>query len=233
MNSNKRVILSWSGGKDSCLSLHRLLENGYEVVGLVTMVSEADDRNRSHGIRLNVIKQQAKAIDLPLVMVDAQNLNYEIRLEEALSALRKKHQADAVAFGSLYIEPERKWNEQVALSSELDPLFPVWIDKRHSLDLLNEWISLGYQAVVCRASDIYFDQSFAGRSLDQTFFNDICGFSDICPMGENGEYHTFVLDGPIFKQKVDIIQSNIVLNNGLWSLDIEKTRLIDKQQQKI
>lgn len=214
----KRVVVSWSGGKDACLALYRVLKDNYHVVCLVSMVSGKDSRNHAHGISLDILKLQADAIGLPLVLVDSAG-NYEQSLENALIRLKEEFAVEAIVFGSLYLEEDRAWNEKVARKAGLEPLFPVWTTRDESHQLLIEFITHGFKAVICRASSKYFDQSWAGRLIDLDFYQEV-QHKGICVMGEMGEYHTFVIDGPIFQKRVDIIKSDIVLNSGLWSLDI-------------
>lgn len=226
MMKNKKTAVSWSSGKDSCLALYRILQENKNVACLVSMVSEKDERNHAHGIRLEILKLQAEALGIPLVLVDSAG-DYESSLIKALTQLKEQHGIEEIIFGSLYAEEDRKWNEEAAYKSGLKPLFPVWIPSEESSKLLEEFISLGFSAVVCRASEKHFDQTWAGRLLDWSFFEEIQQ-RDVCPMGELGEYHTFVLDGPIFEKRVSLIESGVVLNSGLWSLDVQRCELVDK-----
>ena len=224
--NEKKVAVSWSGGKDCCLALYRMLQENKNVACLVSMVSEKDARNHAHGIRLEILKLQAEALGLPLVLVDSAG-EYEQSLINGFTQLKDKHGIEEIAFGSLYAEEDRKWNEEVAHKAGITPLFPVWISPEESPMLLEEFISHGFSAVVCRASEKYFDRTWAGRMLDWSFFQEIQKH-DLCVMGEFGEYHTFVLDGPIFQKRVRIIESGVVLNSGLWSLDLKQCRLVEK-----
>jgi diphthine-ammonia ligase len=223
---DKKVAVCWSSGKDACLALNRLLKENKNVACLLSMVSEKDERNHAHGIRLEILKSQAEALQIPLVLVDSAG-NYEESLIRALTQLKEEQGVTEIAFGSLYSHEDRKWNEEVAYKAGLHPLFPVWISPVDSLKLLEEFISLGFSAVVCRASEKHFDQTWAGRFLDWSFFNEIQKH-DLCVMGELGEYHTFVLDGPIFHKRVNLNLSGVVLNSRLWSLDVQQSQLIDK-----
>jgi diphthine-ammonia ligase len=224
----KRIAVCWSGGKDSCLALYRLLEENQEVVCLVSMVSEKDARNHAHGIPLNILQMQADAIGLPIVMVDSAG-DYELSLKKSLQLLKEQYRVDAIAFGSLYAEEDRLWNEGIAKQAGLDPLFPVWISPSQTSELLQEFISLGFTAVICRASAKHFNQTWAGRMLNEDFFAEVQK-KDICAMGEFGEYHTFVLDGPIFSKRVEIVQAETVLNAGLWSVDLQSCQLVKKAE---
>ncbi|WP_423410500.1 diphthine--ammonia ligase [Heyndrickxia sp. MSNUG] len=222
----KKVAVSWSGGKDCCLALYRMLQENKNVACLVSMVSENDARNHAHGIKLEILRLQAEALGLPLILVDSAG-DYERSLINSLTQLKDQHGIEEIAFGSLYAGEDRKWNEEVAYKSGLAPLFPVWISPEVSSKLLKDFISLGFSAVVCRASVKNFDRTWPGRMLDLSFFEEIQK-QDICVMGEFGEYHTFVLDGPIFQKKVSLTESRVVLNSGLWSLDISQCQLVEK-----
>jgi diphthine-ammonia ligase len=222
----KKTAVCWSSGKDSCLALYRLLNESKNVVCLLSMVSERDERNHAHGIKLEILKLQAEALGIPLMLVDSAG-DYEMSLATALTDLKQKHGVDEIVFGSLYSEEDRKWNEDVAFRAGLEPLFPVWITQNEANKLLDEFITLGFSAIVCRASEKHFDQTWAGRFLDRRFYEEIQQHN-VCPMGEFGEYHTFVLDGPIFQKRVTIMKSGVVLNSGLWSLDVQQCQLIDK-----
>ncbi|MBH0155309.1 diphthine--ammonia ligase [Fictibacillus sp. 5RED26] len=227
----KKVAVCWSGGKDSCLALYRLLQEKHEVVCLLSMVSEEDERNHAHGIRLDILQLQADAIDIPLIMVNSAG-EYEASLIASLTSIKEQHGLDAIAFGSLYMEEDRKWNKQVAEKAGLEALFPVWILEEQASELLEEFISLGFQSIVCRASADILDSSWTGRVLNASFCEDIEATKS-CSMGEHGEYHTFVVDGPIFRKKLEVVHSDVILNSGLWSLDIQSCRFIDKDMEAV
>ncbi len=165
---------------------------------------------------------------MPLILVDSAG-DYEASLKQELSSIKEKLGIDAIVFGSLYAEEDRKWNEDIAFKTGLESLFPVWIEEKDAANLLEEFISLGFRSVVCRASVQYFDPTWAGRTLDWSFLEDIKR-TESCAMGEHGEYHTFVLDGPIFNQAIEITQSEVVLNSGLWSLDIQACQLQNNRE---
>ncbi|MCM3733913.1 diphthine--ammonia ligase [Fictibacillus nanhaiensis] len=225
----KKVAVCWSGGKDSCLALHKLIQENHEVVCLISMISEEHARNHAHGIPLEILRLQAEALGLPLILVDSAG-EYELSLKKSLIELKEKFGVESIAFGSLYMKQDREWNGQVAIQAGLEPLFPVWIKQDQSSELLHTFISSGFQSVVCRASSHYLDQTWTGRELDWRFYEDIHQ-TGCCVMGELGEYHTFVLNGPLFNKKLEITQFEIILNEGLWSLDIQSCLLVDKSKE--
>nr|WP_239583519.1 diphthine--ammonia ligase [Metabacillus iocasae] len=221
----RRVILSWSGGKDSCLALYHLQQQ-HDVVCLLSMVSEKDERSHTHGTRLPILKLQAQALGLPVVLIDSAG-EYEQSLQRALVEIKEEYNADAVAFGSLYQEEDRQWNEAVSYKAGLVPLFPLWTTREQADRLLDEFISLEFRAVICQVSNQHFDKTWVGRMLGWRFFYDIQqAGKDV--MGELGEYHSFVLDGPNFLKRLDITKAETILNQGLWSLDIQSCQLVEK-----
>lgn len=219
-----KIAVSWSGGKDSCLALHSVLENEYEVVALLSMVSKEHGRNHAHGIPFEPLELQAESLGLPLILIDSSG-GYENRFKQGLTRVRDEFGAEAVAFGSLYAEKDRKWNEQAARAADLIPYFPLWTTSDRASGLLRTWIDLGYSSLVCRASEQYFDATWVGRPLNMDFHKEIRDMK-ICPMGEYGEYHTIVTGGPIFRKRLDITSFSTVRNAGLWSMDIRASRLI-------
>lgn len=221
-----KVAVCWSGGKDACLALNRLLQQGHEVTALVSMVSESVGRNRAHGIPLRWLRLQAEALGIPLITVDSEP-GYGLQLTESMRRLRTEQGVEAIAFGTLYSDRDRGWNEGVAGAAGLEPLFPVWIKPERASYLLYQWISLGFKAVVCRAAQDRLHPEWVGRELGWSFFDDIHA-TDLCVMGEYGEFHTFVLDGPIFRQRVELDRFDVVPNAGLWSMDIQECHLVDK-----
>lgn len=222
-----RVAVSWSGGKDCCLALERLIKNNDEVVCLISMVSKKDERNHAHGTPLASLQMQADALGIPLVMVDSAG-KYEESMIAGLKLIKEQFNLGKIAFGTLYVEEDRQWNEYVALQAGLQPLFPMWIDKKASSNLLDEWLASGYDAIICRALENIFDSSIVGMSLNKDL-KEIFFSKGICLMGEGGEYHTFVVDGPLFKERLEIVDADTILNSGLWSLNIKKVQAAKKR----
>lgn len=223
----ERVAVSWSGGKDCALALCRLTQAGYDVAGLLSMVSMADGRTHAHGLPLDVLALQAKALGLPLWLIDSQP-KYASSFRRALTELRDRHRVAAVAYGCLYAEEDRRWNEEASSAAGVGALFPVWTPREQSTDLLREFVSSGFEAIVCRASESYFDETWVGRRVDDQFIRDIA-LKDVCPLGEAGEYHTLVLDGPTFRRSLEVTASDVVLESGLWSLDIRDCRALPRR----
>ncbi|WP_089320794.1 diphthine--ammonia ligase [Pontibacter ummariensis] len=195
-------IFNWSGGKDSTLCLHHLLkEKKYQVHSLLTTLGGATGRVSMHGVRQELLKQQAFSLGLPLQEVmlpeQASMSAYNEAMEQALQPLKQAGIAHAV-FGDINLEDLRMYREQQLQQVSMQAVFPLW--GRDTLELAQEFISLGYRAVVVCVNERLLDSSFVGRHFDEAFLQDLP--STVDPAGENGEFHTFVFDGPLFKAPV-------------------------------
>jgi len=196
------ILLSWSGGKDSALALHALRQTpGVEVSGLLTTVTEDYDRISMHGVRRALLEQQAEAAGLPLHIVsippDCTNEIYEARMAAALAEPR--HQGvHRVAFGDLFLEDIRTYREIKLAGAGMEALFPVW--GRDTAELAQDFIAQGFQAVLVCVDTEALDPAFTGRAFDADLLRDLPSHVDPC--GENGEFHTFVHAGPIFRQPI-------------------------------
>ena len=215
------ILLSWSGGKDSAFALHTLRSSpDFEPAGLLTTITEDYDRISVHGVRRELLERQAESIGLPLHKVlipkDCPNEVYEERLAAALGAI-KAQGIRHVAFGDLYLEDIRAYREQQMAALGLKPVFPVW--GRDTTELAHELIHLGFRAVlVCVDTDI-LDPVFAGRAFDEDLLRDLPADVDLC--GENGEFHTFVHAGPIFRESVAIKLGRVEGRGRFWFRDVE------------
>ena len=214
------VLISWSGGKDSCVALHEIQRaQNYRVAALLTTVTRDYDRISMHGVRRVLLEKQAASLGLPLYQVfiskDAANEEYEMRMGEAFSVLREQGIV-SIAFGDLFLEDIRTYREQFLARHNMLGLFPVW--KRDTSSFIKEFIELGFKAVVTCVNSKVLDQSFAGRLIDEAFLSSLPGHVDPC--GENGEFHSFVFDGPIFAEAVKFCIGDAVLRDGFWFRDL-------------
>ena len=199
--SNK-VIFNWSGGKDSAMALHQLLQQPeYEVMCLLTSVSEPYQRISMHGVRTALLETQAQHIGLPLVQMAIPEMpsmeDYERVMQQTLDGLVAQG-ADHAAFGDIFLEDLRAYREQKLELAGLKGLFPLW--KQPTDQLIRRFIDMGFKTIVTCVNEQYLDKSFAGRVIDHEFLRDLPATVDPC--GEYGEFHTFVFDGPIFSRPV-------------------------------
>lgn len=193
------ILLAWSSGKDSAFSLHHLRnDNQYQVVALLTTLTSDYDRISMHGVRRALVEKQAESLGLPLEIVTiskgADNAEYEAQMEAAL--LRYKQQGvDAVAFGDIFLEDVRQYRLDNLSKVGMESIFPLWHKDSH--ELVKAFIELGFKSVITCVDTKVLDAQFSGRLIDETFLTELP--SSVDPCGENGEFHSFAYDGPIFK----------------------------------
>jgi len=209
------VIVAWSGGKDCTLALRELALGGeYTPVALLTTVTSGYERISMHGVRRSLLEAQAASLGVPLREVEisprAGNDEYESKMDAALSALRSAHPAIAgVVFGDLFLEDIRAYRESMLARANLRAIFPLW--RRDTRELATRFIELGFRAAVVCVDSLALDRSFAGREYDASFMADLPNVVDPC--GENGEFHTFVYDGPLFANPVVHARGEVVLRD--------------------
>lgn len=208
------VLFSWSGGKDSSLALHRVWQEGkYRVVALLTVLSQDYDRISHHGVRSALLEQQADSLGLPLepvyLSVSATNKEYEAKMGELLKRYRDRG-VRSVVFGDIFLEDLRKYREEKLAQVDMKGLFPLW--KEDTAALVRRFVALGFKAVLCCVNPKLLAPSFAGREIDEQFIADLPPTVDPC--GENGEFHSFVYQGPIFKKRIDHRIGEVVMRPG-------------------
>jgi uncharacterized protein (TIGR00290 family) len=198
----QRVVLSWSGGKDSAMvAYHLLASQKYDIVALLTSVTEDFDRISMHGVRRRLLEEQANALAIPLHVVmipkDCSNDIYESRMSEAFSHF--KHRGiTTIAFGDLFLEDIKQYRDERLAREGMTGIYPIWL--RDTDELVRTFIGLGFKAKLCCVDTQAIDASFAGREIDARLLGDLPPNADPC--GERGEYHSFVYAGPIFKKPI-------------------------------
>jgi len=218
--SRKPVVMSWSGGKDSCMALYEILRgDAFRVEALLTTVTRDYDRISMHGVRTKLLERQAESLGFPLHRVfiskGANNAEYESRLEEALSGYRERG-IDTVGFGDLFLEDIKLWRDQFLARHGMVGLYPVW--KRDTATAIRDFIAQGFRTVIVCVDPKQLDPRFVGRVIDGELLAELPAGCDPC--GENGEFHTFVFDGPIFRAPVGFTPGEIVCRDGFWFCDL-------------
>lgn len=205
-----KAFFNWSGGKDSALALyHAKKSGGFTVDRLVTNINGKHRRISMHGVREELLDQQAKAINIPLQKIilpeEPSMQEYEQLMEKNLQSLKKKKFTHAI-FGDIFLEDLKNYREKQLSAIGFNAVFPIW--KRDSVELLHEFIDLGFKTIlVCIKADL-LSKEFAGRIIDKDFLRNLPKNVDAC--GENGEFHTFVFDGPIFSKPVNFVKGDVV-----------------------
>jgi len=209
----KRVLLSWSSGKDSAWALHILRQKpGYEIAGLLTTVNEEFDRVAMHGVRRELLERQAAAVNLPLSVIPlpwpCSNEEYETLMAKACDDAIASG-IEAVAFGDLFLEDVRAYRERQLARTNLEPIFPLW--GLPTRTLAEEMILSGMKAMLTCVDTRKLDADFAGRTFDKSLLAELP--SKIDPCGENGEFHSFAYAGPMFTHEVSVVRGETVVRD--------------------
>ncbi len=198
----EKIIFCWSGGKDSALALNRIWHDArYEVVALLTTCNEHFQRVSMHGVRVELLEQQAAAIGLPLEKVFVSQRSSNEEYQQKMSACLRAHHAlgvTACAFGDIFLEDLKRWREENLAKVGLRGIFPLW--KNDTRDLIREFFALGFSTVICCVNDACLGEAAVGCKMDENFVASLP--PEVDPCGENGEFHSFAYAGPIFKQPV-------------------------------
>lgn len=218
-----KAIFNWSGGKDSALALYYTLKNPqFKIETLLTTISASLGRISMHGVRKTMLQKQVELLDLPLSIVslpeDISMDKYDELMRDTLENLFETGISHAV-FGDIFLEDLRRYREERLKEVGLKGYFPLW--KRDTKALIAEFLSLGFRTIVVSVDGSKLDQSFVGRELTMDFINDLPSHVDPC--GENGEFHTFVFDGPIFQSPVRFSKGEIVGKSYKLSQEDQET----------
>lgn len=230
MIEKEKCIFCWSGGKDSALALYKIVqENKYDIVALLTTINETFNRVSMHGVRVELLEKQAKSIGLPLIKMyvrESTNDEYE-RMMETLLLEQKSKGVTKIIFGDIFLEDLRVYRENNLAKVGLTAVFPLW--KQNTKDLIHEFFDLGFKTIVCCVNDEHLNKEQVGVKLNQSFINKLPTNVDVC--GENGEFHTFCYEGPIFNFSIKFkigekLYKPIELNTidsktkGFWFCDL-------------
>jgi uncharacterized protein (TIGR00290 family) len=206
----KKAFMNWSGGKDSSLALHHILKsNSFSIDYLLTNLSAEHNRISMHGVSFDLLQLQAESLKIPLetlkIVKDAAMEDYNRLVSNKMSFFTQQQIQDCV-FGDIFLEDLKVYREKQLKTVGITPHFPLW--KRPTSDIIQEFFDLGFKAKVVSINAKLLDKSFAGRELDQSFIDDLPEGVDVC--GENGEFHSFVYDGPIFNRPIPVTVGEIV-----------------------
>lgn len=219
----KRILLSWSSGKDSAWALHVLRRQPeYKIEGLLTTINEEFDRVAMHGVRRELVEMQAEAAGLPLWTVPlpwpCSNEQYEALMAKACAdALQRR--IEAVAFGDLFLEDIRAYRERQLSGTGLEPVFPLWKFPTH--ELAKQMIASGLKATLTCVDTSKLDATFSGRSFDEKLLAELP--AQIDPCGENGEFHTFAHAGPMFSGEIPVMRGETVVRDRFVFADLLPT----------
>ncbi len=208
--SRQEAIMNWSGGKDSALALHYSLQSGrWNIRRLLTSVNDAYGRISMHGVRTELLIAQAERIGIPVQMLQLSGnvsmAEYNTRMRETLQPIQEQGVTHSI-FGDIFLEDLRQYREEQLARVQLTGAFPLW--QRNTTELMHEFVDLGFRAVLVCVNEKHLNADFLGRELNLDLLKDLP--KPVDPCGENGEYHSFVYDGPIFSSPVPFMKGEIV-----------------------
>lgn len=194
--------MNWSGGKDSSLCLYEIFqEKKLDVKYLLTSINQATQRISMHGVRTTLLEAQAEAIGIPLKILELPEetsmIEYDARMAVVIDSLRHEEIKYSI-FGDIFLEDLRKYREEKLVPHNMKGIFPLW--KKSTTELMQQFLALGFKAIVVCVNEDKLGKSFCGKIINEEWVNSLPPGVDIC--GENGEYHSFVFDGPIFKKPI-------------------------------
>jgi len=224
----EQAFASWSGGKDGCMALHLASAGGLKIRYLLNMVTEDGRTSWSHGMAARWLDMQSKAIGIPLVQKRTTQADYEATFKRTMADF-KREGITAGVFGDIDFNAHREWIDRVCAAGSITPHLPLWLMDQNKI--LKDFVGLGFETIVVAVNAELLGESWVGRVIDRAFISDIKKLENVTPCGESGEYHTLVVDGPIFKKRLEVIEAKKVLRDKHWFYEITKCELKDKRKR--
>lgn len=214
---NKNSLCSWSGGKDSCFALMQAIQQGYTPKVLLNVLNEEGKISRSHGIPAAILQMQANAAGIPIHLISSSWNEYEANFTNALQTLQQPYNLSHAVFGDIDLQPHRDWEEKVCSNAGLTAVLPLWQQDRKQL--VQQMINSGIKTIIVSCNET-LGPDFLGRLIDNNCINDLENAGvDVC--GENGEFHTLVLDCPLFTKSITVNCTQKLLHQNYWFTQLE------------
>ena len=211
-------IASWSGGKDGCFAMYQALQQGYRISHLVNFISRDSQRVSAHGTVPGLVKLQSECIGIPLVQRDTTWDGYEQEFKQTVKDLIPQG-VKGMIFGDIYVQEHLDWVQKVCHDLNIEAYEPLW--NKSTEDVVTGFIEAGFKSVIIAAKSELIEENWIGKTVDKSYMDYLRNKGiDVC--GENGEYHTLVIDGPIFKKPVKLVETRVIKRDNLWFLDILK-----------
>ncbi|OSZ77505.1 adenosine nucleotide hydrolase [Chitinophagaceae bacterium IBVUCB2] len=215
--TKKNSLCSWSGGKDSCFALMQAMHQGYSSKVLLNVLNEAGKISRSHGIPAAILQAQATAAGLPIQLISSSWNDYEKNFTSALSILKEQYQLSHAVFGDIDLQPHRDWEEKVCSNAGLTAILPLWQQERKALVL--QMLDAGIETMIVSCNET-MGERFIGEIITATLVDELEALGiDAC--GENGEYHTLVLDCPLFENRINVSVKKKLLHENYWFAELQ------------
>ncbi|MEA3426646.1 MAG: diphthine--ammonia ligase [Bacteroidota bacterium] len=216
MTDQAHILCSWSGGKDSCFALMQAIQEGYRPQVLLNVLNEEGRISRSHGIPANILQAQAAAMQLPIHLISSSWQEYEAKFVGALQQLTQQYSLTHAVFGDIDLQAHRDWEEKVCAQSGLTALLPLWQQNRKTL--VYQMLDAGIETMIVSCNTT-MGERFLGKMLTTELVNELESLGvDVC--GENGEFHTLVLNCPIFNKALKVQAGKKLLHNGYWFTEL-------------
>jgi diphthine-ammonia ligase len=216
---NNNALVSWSGGKDSCFAAIKARQEGHQPKVLLNVLNEEGKISRSHGIPASILQAQARSLNLPIHLVASSWKDYEANFTAALKSLKEQYNLTHAIFGDIDLEDHRLWEEKVCTNAGLTSVLPLWQQDRKALVL--DMLASGVKTIIVSCNET-MGERFIGALLSQEVIAELESLG-IDPCGENGEYHTLVIDGPGFSFPLEVFIRQALCHQNYWFADLSSS----------
>ena len=210
-----KVVSLWSGGKDSCFACYKAIQKGYDVISLFNFTDSKKEKSLSHGLLCDVIRKQADLTAISLFQKAMKRETYREEFIKLINEWKAKENIEGIVFGDIYLQEHKDWIDEVCREMKVEAVMPLW--GKNTEDLLKEFIDSGFKAVIVAVKEEYKD--LLGKDINSELISELRERKvDFC--GEEGEFHTLVYDGPLFKKQLNVVKGRKFLENGRWFLEL-------------
>ncbi len=219
-----KVVSLWSGGKDSCFACYKAKQQGYKISALFNFLASDGKKSLSHGLRADLILEQMRLTGIPYFQKAMPKETYRDNFKKLIEKWKSDIGIEGIVFGDIYLQAHKDWIDEVCKETDVKPVMPLWgtaTDK-----IIDEFVSAGFKSVIVAVKENALSREWLGRVIDENFRKQLDAKIDPC--GEEGEFHTFVLSGPLFGKSLEITKGGQVLINGSWYLEIPKWRVLNE-----
>ena len=213
-----KVVGLWSGGKDSCFACYKAKLQKYQIISIVNFTNSDGRNSVSHGLSADIIQRQAGLIDIPLLQKAMPRKGYTDEFKVLVEELKVKEGIEGIVFGDIYLQEHRDWIDKLCGELKVEAILPIWT--KDTEKLVKEIIDSGFKSIIVSASKDILGEQWLGREINGRFIKDMKAIGNIDLCGEKGEFHTFVYDGPLFKEKVKFKKGDKKLRDDRWFLEI-------------
>ncbi len=219
----EKAFVSWSGGKDCCQAAYLAIRQGYQIQYLLNMINPVSERSCSHGISARWIKLQSEAMGIPLLQPTTNGSDYEAVFVKTLTDIRQQGITTGI-FGDIDFLPHLEWVDNISRKAGIQAVLPLWGGDQAKI--AQNFIDLGFKSVVIATRADLLGEEWLGRTVDHQFLRDIANLNpSITPCGEAGEFHSLVIDGPLFQKRIEILEAKRERRLDHWFYDIQKCEL--------